>query len=217
LIENKCESFYFTVYTEKNDLEFEVVVDPAEMENAYDTYQDNLLRRDAIMTHMQFYEQLSAHCEKIILNGDWRDFYKTYEDDTQTEYDLMMEDLYMLLSRVQETQPERDYVKHRTMESFTIDFYIDQNALDYCKENLDFLIRLSDEYTIVLDQISELKTTYLDITILTKDGCKIDFFSNHMPSIWDDAQDGYAWNEDITEFVKRDTYISLQLATNEPS
>lgn len=209
-IENKGETFYFTVYSEKDDLEFEVVVDSPKKKDTYDTYEDNILRRDAIITYVKLYEPIEEQFGKIILNGEWRDFYQTYENNTQSNYDLMIKDLQKLLSRVQETDAKTDYIEHRNIDSFSIEFYVDRNALEYCKENLDVLTQLSNEYTKMRDDMSDLKKTYLFIKIITKDGCELQFYKDHIVSIWDDSNGDYAHNEPLTEFVLRDTYVSSQ-------
>ncbi len=209
-IENKGETFYFTVYSEKDDIEFEVVVDSPKKKDTFDTYEDNILRHDAIMTYVQLFEPIGSQFEKIVLNGDWRDFYQIYEDTTQNNYDVMIQDLNTLLSQIQGTELKTDYPKHRSMESFTIEFYVDRNALEYCKENRDVLTRLNDEYAIMCDQLEELKSTHLFITIFTKDGCNLNFYNNSELSVRADSQDGPDFKEPISEFVKRDTFVSSQ-------
>jgi hypothetical protein len=215
LIENKGQVFYYTVYAEKDDLEFEVVVDMQKTSEIYDTYADNLLRRDVVMAHMKSYEDLADQVGKVFLNGDWSDFYKKYEDNTHNNYDLMMEDLYMILSRVQETQPRTAYLVHRNIDHFYLELSIDQNVLDFCKENFDFLVHLNEENMKANNELSALKGSRVDINFILMDECRIDFGSSGGPIVSDDSQE--IRRQQITEYVKIDSEPSSQSDASETS
>ena len=231
LIEKKGESFYFTVYAEADDLEFEVVVDTTQNLNTYDMRADNLVRRDAFMKHMQLYKSISDQCEKITLGGHWcDDGCKTYEDNPQNNYDLMMKDLYMHLSRVEKIWSPFDFSESAYFNGydncFVINFYVDENALVYCKANVDFLTYLITEYTLMSDvRCGDLKRDVdFCINIRTKDGCNICLSPRHdeelvfnTPQISDEPTGGYVWDEGVSDFVKRDEYISFQSVTGKPS
>ncbi|HHT77012.1 MAG TPA: hypothetical protein GXZ67_03875 [Clostridiaceae bacterium] len=215
LIENKGQVFYYTVYAEKDDLEFEVVVDTQKISETYDTYEDNLLRRDVVMAHLKNYEDLTGQIGTVFLNGDWSDFYKIYEDNTHNNYDLMMEDLYMILSRVQEKHPKTAYLKHSNIDSFYLELSIDQNVLDFCKENFDFLVHLNEENMKANNELSALKGSRVDINFILMDECRIDFGSSGGPIVSDDSQE--IRRQQITEYVKIDSEPSSQSDASETS
>lgn len=215
LIENKGQVFYYTVYAEKDDLEFEVVVDMQKTSEIYDTYADNLLRRDVVMAHMKSYEDLADQVGKVFLNGDASDFYKKYEDNTHNNYDLMMEDLYMILSRVQETQPRTAYLVHRNIDHFYLELSIDQNVLDFCKENFDFLVHLNEENMKANNELSALKGSRVDINFILMDECRIDFGSSGGPIVSDDSQE--VRRQKITEYLKIESEPSSQSDASETS
>lgn len=203
------------MYAEKDDLEFEVVVDTQKISETYDTYEDNLLRRDVVMAHMKSYEDLADQVGKVFLNGDASDFYKKYEDNTHNNYDLMMEDLYMILSRVQETQPRTAYLVHRNIDHFYLELSIDQNVLDFCKENFDFLVHLNEENMKANNELSALKGSRVDINFILMDECRIDFGSSGGPIVSDDSQE--IRRQQITEYVKIDSEPSSQSDASETS
>ena len=215
LIENKGQVFYYTVYAEKDDLEFEVVVDTQKISETYDTYEDNLLRRDVVMAHLKNYEDLTGQIGTVFLNGDWSDFYKIYEDNTHNNYDLMMEDLYMILSRVQEKHPKTAYLKHSNIDHFYLELSIDQNVLDFCKENFDFLVHLNEENMKANNELSALKGSRVDINFILMDECRIDFGSSGGPIVSDDSQE--IRRQQITEYVKIDSEPSSQSDASETS
>ena len=215
LIENKGQVFYYTVYAEKDDLEFEVVVDTQKISETYDTYEDNLLRRDVVMAHLKNYEDLTGQIGTVFLNGDWSDFYKIYEDNTHNNYDLMMEDLYMILSRVQEKHPKTAYLKHSNIDHFYLELSIDQNVLDFCKENFDFLVHLNEENMKANNELSALKGSRVDINFILMDECRIDFGSSGGPIVSDDSQE--IRRQQITEYLKIESEPSSQSDASETS
>jgi hypothetical protein len=215
LIENKGQVFYYTVYAEKDDLEFEVVVDTQKISETYDTYEDNLLRRDVVMAHLKNYEDLTGQIGTVFLNGDSGNFYKKYEDLTQNNYDLMMEDLYMILSRVKETHPKSAYLVHRNIDHFYLELSIDQTAPDFCKENFDFLVYLNEENMKANNELSALKGSSLSISFILMDECMIDFGSSGGPIVSDKSQE--VRRQEITEYLKTGSEPSSQSDANETS
>lgn len=215
LIENKGQVFYYTVYAEKDDLEFEVVVDTQKLAETYDTYEDNLLRRDVVMAHMKNYEDLADQIGNVFLNGDSGTYYKKYEDNTENNFELMMEDLYMILSRVQEKQPRAAYLKHSNIDSFYLELSIDQNALDFCKEKYDFLVYLNEENMKADNELSSLKGSDVDINIILTNEVRIEFGNSGGPYVSDDSQEPALRYATIKEYVEIDLEPSKQSGANE--
>lgn len=215
LIENKGQVFYYTVYAEKDDLEFEVVVDTQKLAETYDTYEDNLLRRDVVMAHMKNYEDLADQIGNVFLNGDAGTYYKKYEDNTENNFELMMEDLYMILSRVQEKQPRTAYLQHSNIESFYLELSIDQNTQDFCKEKYDFLVYLNEENMKADNELSSLKGSDVDINIILTNEVRIEFGNSGGPYVSDDSQEPALRYATIKEYVEIDLEPSKQSGANE--
>lgn len=207
ITKNKGQIFCYTVYAEEDDLEFEVVVDTRKITETYDTYETNLQRRDIVMDYMKNYEDLADLYERVFLNGNSGNFYEIYEDDTQNNFDLMTEDLYMSLSRINKERPFFLSNGNRSFNSFYIELSIDQDAMDFCKENFDFLIDLNEETIKTKETLSTLtdlerypSDVFVDLILM--DNSRIHIGTKDGPYVSDDSRDV---NDVITEYLKIDS------------
>lgn len=185
-IEREGTTEFYKVYSKENNLEFFLYYDTEDKNDIHDTYKTFQNRRNITLN---VYEEITFDAYKVEFINDIKSITTTI---------LSKEQLSDLVSFYEDHEAdEHSYISDELV------YYIADDALPFCQNNLTKIMELNNFLNNLLDD----NDYDLDLTFIFNGGVSLRLkYRDSIPSIYDSQYAGRAWNEPITDFVLRDSY-----------
>lgn len=190
-VEGKGSTEYFKIFSEKDDLDFEVIVDTGTWE-IHDTFA---LRKDVRDHLLSFFsavnERLSDHIVKISIDD---------RGMNQFEEVSGVDEIKERLSRIPEIDSDSDS-STAGYPFISLEITLDQASLPFCQENTDLLHEIND---LVIQTNNSLKYNFFIFILTGSDGKQIVFDGvSQEIYVYDLYAAGEVWGQELDEYIEK--------------